>query len=129
MTEGAGILGLVIDELGEVGEEVRSAVEWAQVRAMAADGLSRREIAARLGINRRTVTRLLDADQPPRYVRAPAGSMLDPLEVVIRGLMSEWCQRPSVSPHRRPSDLPSGGRVFSPLMAIGSPQRAVVAKP
>ena len=39
----------------EGGEEVRSAMEWAQVRALAADGVSQREIAARLGINRRTV--------------------------------------------------------------------------
>jgi hypothetical protein len=39
------------------------------------------------------------------------------------------CQRPSVSPQRRPSDLPGGGHLFSPLVAIGSPQRAVVAEP
>ena len=31
---------------------MRSAVEWAQVRALAADGVPPREIAARLGINR-----------------------------------------------------------------------------
>jgi DNA-binding CsgD family transcriptional regulator len=37
---------------------VRSALEWAQVRALVADGVSQREIAARLGINRRTVARL-----------------------------------------------------------------------
>jgi DNA invertase Pin-like site-specific DNA recombinase len=55
---------------------VRSAVEWAQVRALAADGVSRREIARRLGINRRTVGRLVEADEPPRYGRAPSGSML-----------------------------------------------------
>ena len=38
-------------ELGGA-REVRSALEWAQVRAMAADGVSQREIASRLGINR-----------------------------------------------------------------------------
>jgi DNA-binding CsgD family transcriptional regulator len=32
-------------------------MEWAQVRALAADGVSQRQIAARLGINRRTVRR------------------------------------------------------------------------
>jgi short-subunit dehydrogenase len=31
---------------------VRSALEWAQVRALAAEGVSEREIARRLGINR-----------------------------------------------------------------------------
>jgi hypothetical protein len=30
---------------------------------------------------------------------------------------------------KRPSVLPSGGHVVFPLVAIGSPQRAVVAKP
>lgn len=38
------------------------------------------------------------------------------------------CQRPSVSPRGRPSVLPNGGHVFSPLVAIGSPQRAVDAE-
>ncbi len=33
----------------EVAEEVLSALDWAQVRTMAADGLSQREIACRLG--------------------------------------------------------------------------------
>jgi transposase len=72
------------------GEEVRSEVEWARVRALVADGVSQREIATRLGINRRTVARLAAADGPPGYVRAPSGSMLDPFEPVIRGLIEEW---------------------------------------
>jgi len=67
-------------------------MEWAQVRAMAADGVSEREIARRLGINRRTVRRLAQASVPPRYERAPVGSMLDPLEPVIRRLLKE-CPR------------------------------------
>ena len=69
---------------------MRSAVEWARVRALAADGFSQREIADRLGINRRTVARLLVSHEPPRYRRAPAGSQLDPLEPVLRGLVEEW---------------------------------------
>jgi transposase len=71
---------------------VRSALEWAQVRALAADGISRREIAQRLGINRRTVARLLASDEPPRYRRVPAGSQLDVLEPVLRRLLEEWPQ-------------------------------------
>ena len=31
------------------------------------------------------------------------------------------CQRPSVSPQVRPSVLPTGGHVFSPLVAMSSP--------
>jgi transposase len=67
-------------------------LEWAQVRALAADGLSQREIASRLGINRRTVARLVAADKPPRYRRAPAGSQLDRLEPVLQRLLAEWPQ-------------------------------------
>ena len=55
-------------------------------------GVSQREIATRLGINRRTVRRLAEAAKPPSYERAPTGSMLDPLEPVMRRLLEEWPQ-------------------------------------
>ena len=71
---------------------MRSALEWAQVRALAADVVSQREIAQRLGINRRTVARLAAAAEPPRYRRAPCGSQLDSLEPVLRRLLGEWPQ-------------------------------------
>jgi hypothetical protein len=71
---------------------VRSALEWAQVRALAADGVSQREIASRLVINRRTVARLAGSEEPPRYRRPAAGSQLDPLEPVLRRLLEEWPQ-------------------------------------
>ena len=71
---------------------MRSALEWAQVRALAADGISQREIACRLGINRRTVARLLASDDLPRYRRAPVGSQLDRFEPVLRRLLEEWPQ-------------------------------------
>src|SRR5215216_516230 len=57
---------------------------------MAANGSSQRQIAARLGINRRTVKRMLDADEPPAYRRGLKGSMLDPLEPVLRRLLEQW---------------------------------------
>jgi DNA invertase Pin-like site-specific DNA recombinase len=38
--------------------EVRGAVDWAEVRAMHADGVKKREIARRLGISRNTVDKL-----------------------------------------------------------------------
>ena len=67
-----------------------SALEWAEIRALASDGVSQREIARRLGINRRTVVRALAVDAPPRYVRAPAGSQLDRLMPVIERVIREW---------------------------------------
>ncbi len=71
---------------------MRSALEWAQVRTLAAEGLSQREIARRLGINRRTVIRLARSDVPPHYRRPGLGSQLDPLEPVLRRLLEEWPQ-------------------------------------
>jgi transposase len=69
---------------------VRSALEWAQVKAMAADGMSQRQIAVRLGINRRTVRRLLEAEGPPSYRRAQSGSKLDRFEPILRRVLEEW---------------------------------------
>jgi transposase len=65
-------------------------LEWAQVKALAADGISQREIARRLGINRRTVSRLEGSCEPPRYRRTPAGSKLDPFEPIVRQVLEEW---------------------------------------
>lgn len=65
------------------------AENWAAARRLAAEGFSQREIARRLELNRRTVARLVAADELPRYHRAPAGSMLDPLEPVMRSVLRE----------------------------------------
>lgn len=73
------------------GAEIKrgKAENWQAARRLAAEGFSQREIARRLELNRRTVARLAAADQPPRYRRAPAGSMLDPLEPVMRSVLRE----------------------------------------
>jgi hypothetical protein len=70
------------------GDTDRASV-WARVKALAAEGHSQREIARRLQINRRTVARLVAADEPPRYHREAQGSMLDPLEPVMRSALRE----------------------------------------
>jgi transposase len=44
------------------------------------EGLSAREIGRRTGLARDTVSRLLAAEEPPRYSRAPAASILDPFK-------------------------------------------------
>jgi hypothetical protein len=75
------------DGLEEAAEEVRSALEWAEAKAMAADGLTKSEIARRLGINRRTAAKLVEAIEPPSYSRAPAGSMLDPAVSMRRAVL------------------------------------------
>jgi Homeodomain-like domain len=65
------------------------AESWQAARRLAAEGFSQREIARRLELNRRTVARLVAADELPRYRRAPRGSMLDPLEPVMRSVLEE----------------------------------------
>ena len=55
--------------------------QWAEVRRMKrVEGLSAREISRRTGLARDTVSRLLAAPEPPRYVRALVGSILDPFK-------------------------------------------------
>jgi transposase len=63
--------------------------KWAAARKLSAEGYSQREIARRLGINRRTAARLIAAEEPPRYRREPQGSMLDPLEPAMRTVLSD----------------------------------------
>jgi predicted DNA-binding protein (UPF0251 family) len=50
------------------------------------DDLSGREIAERLGVSRNTVAKALASAEPPRYVRAPAGSWFDPFADAVREL-------------------------------------------
>ncbi len=53
--------------------------QWAEVRRMhRVERLSIREIQRRTGLHRRTIRRALVSEEPPRYVRPPAASKLDP---------------------------------------------------
>lgn len=55
--------------------------QWAEVRRMhRVERLSIREISRRTGLHRRTIRRALASEEPPRYVRAPAPSKLDPFK-------------------------------------------------
>jgi len=55
--------------------------QWAEIRRMhRVERLSIREISKRTGLHRKTVRRALAAQAPPKYVRAPAGSRLDPFK-------------------------------------------------
>lgn len=58
--------------------------QWAEIRRMhRVERLSIREISRRTGMHRRTIRRALGSDEPPRYVRPPRSSKLDPLKVWI----------------------------------------------
>jgi transposase len=62
--------------------------QWAEIRRMHfVAGLSIKEIARRTGRDRNTVRRALRSLAPPRYVRAPAASKLDPFKDEIHRLL------------------------------------------
>ena len=55
------------------------------------EGLSARKISEKTGLARDTVARLLAAEMPPRYSRAPAGSILDPFkDWICEQLRADW---------------------------------------
>ncbi len=97
----AGVSGWVVTLVRSIGSDGRKAVvgveQWAEVRRMRrVEGLSAREIGRRTGLARDTVSRLLAAEEPPRYSRAPAGSILDPFK--------DWiCEQLQADPKAPPS--------------------------
>ena len=70
--------------------------DWAEIRRLRrAEGLAIRAIARRLGISRNTVKKALASHEPPRYVRASAGSIVDAVEPQIRALLAEFPDMPT----------------------------------
>jgi len=65
--------------IGRGGRRVVGVEQWAEIRRLYfVEKRSKRAISALLGVHRDTVTRAVTGSRPPRYVRAPAGSKLDP---------------------------------------------------
>jgi transposase len=66
--------------------------QWAEIRRLYfVEKRSKRAIHRLTGAHRDTITRALGADAPPRYVRPPATSKLDPYR--------EWiCEQLRVDP-------------------------------
>lgn len=64
--------------------------DWAEVhRLYHREGRSKTAIARHLGMSRNTVTRLLSLDAPPRYERAPTGSLLEPFKDSIADMLRD----------------------------------------
>jgi hypothetical protein len=69
--------------------------QWAEIRRMHfVCGLSIKEIARRTGRDRNTVRRALRSSEPPRYVRAPRPSKLEPFKDEIHRLLREEPEMP-----------------------------------
>ncbi|MFZ1373107.1 IS21 family transposase [Nostocoides sp.] len=62
--------------------------DWALVRRLVADGVSRRQVARDLGLGRATVDRALASDRPPRYERPAVATAFTPFEPLVRQLLT-----------------------------------------
>jgi len=75
---------------------VLSVEDWAEIRRLyRAEQLPIKQVARVMGVSKNTVKRALAADGPPRYVRAPRGSIVDPVESRIRELLQAWPTMPA----------------------------------
>jgi transposase len=72
------------------GQGMYAVHDWAEVHQLHhVEGLSKSAIAARLGMSRTTVIRLLGLREPPNYQRAPAGSCVDGFADQIAAMLAE----------------------------------------
>ena len=70
--------------------------DWAEARRLHhREHLSKSAIARRLGMSRPTVIRLLERADPPRYVRRPSGSKLDPHKDAIAEMLDQDAEVPA----------------------------------
>jgi Mu transposase-like protein/helix-turn-helix resolvase-like protein len=69
--------------------------DWALIRRLAADGVPKARIAARLGISRTTVIKAVKSDSPPRYERSPGPTSFTEVEPHVRALLAEVPDMPA----------------------------------
>jgi transposase len=75
---------------------VLSVEDWAEMRRLhRAEGMPIKVIARLLGVSRNTVRSAIASDGPPRYVRKPAGSIVDAVEPRIRELLQAYPTMPA----------------------------------
>jgi transposase len=70
--------------------------DWAEIRRLHhAEKMPIKAIVRQLGIARNTVRDALRSSSPPRYERAPRGSIVDAVEPDIRGLLKQFPTMPA----------------------------------
>ena len=73
-----------------------SVEDWAEIRRLhRAEGVPVKAIARLLGISRNTVRAAIASDAPPKYVRKPAGSVVNAAEPRIRELLRAYPAMPA----------------------------------
>jgi transposase len=75
---------------------VLSVEDWAEIRRLhRAERMPIKAIARVMGVSKNTVKRAVAADGPPRYRRAPRGSVVDAAEPRMRELLQAWPAMPA----------------------------------
>jgi len=69
--------------------------DWALIRRLAAEGVPKARIAARLGISRTTVLKAVRSDSPPQYERTPTESSFVAFEARVRALLEQTPDMPA----------------------------------
>lgn len=69
--------------------------DWALIRRLAAEGVPKARIAARLGISRTTVIKAVKSDSPPRYERSPGPTSFTEYEPHVRALLADVPDMPA----------------------------------
>lgn len=110
--------------------------EWAEIRRLhRAEGMSIKAIARKLHLARNTVRSAVRSSQPPRYVRAASGSIVDVAEPQIRGLLSQFPDMPAtviaerIGWDRSMTVLKERVRVLRPVYAPTDPASRITYEP
>jgi transposase len=110
--------------------------EWAEIRRLhRAEGMSIKAIARKLHLARNTVRSAVRSTQPPRYVRAQTGSIVDAVEPQIRGLLREFPEMPAtviaerIGWDRSMTVLKERVRVLRPVYAPADPASRTTYEP
>ena len=69
--------------------------DWALIRRLAAEGVPKAQIAARLGVSRTTVVKVVASDAPPRYERSPKATSFAVFEPQVRRLLEQTPDMPA----------------------------------
>jgi len=70
--------------------------DWAEIRRLhRVEGMAIKAIGRRMGVSRNAVRRALARDAPPKYERAPRGSIVDAVEPQVRELLRAHPRMPA----------------------------------
>jgi transposase len=110
--------------------------DWAEIRRLyLAERMSIKAIAKQLRLARNTVRNAVRSAQPPRYVRAGSGSIVEAVEPQIRALLKEFPQMPAtviaerIGWDRSMTVLKERVRVLRPVYAPADPSSRTTYEP